>query len=167
MTNKTLMSGQTENFTTTCFSVGKEELLKLSPDGFFYKGERVDDIHDVYNRFNEWLTAAKRNNQLRRPMPESWHWKNTENKMTDEREPIDNIFADVAIERLSQDKKWGGPKHDDKHSARDFVMFIQEKSNIAATKAYYADWDDVRKRLIQVAALAVAAVESLDRKYGE
>ncbi len=34
------------------------EILKLSKEGFFYKGERVDDIHNCYERFNEWLTLA-------------------------------------------------------------------------------------------------------------
>ena len=49
------------NFNTTTFSAGGEELLKLSPEGFYYKGEKVEDVHDVYNRFNDWLTAAEVN----------------------------------------------------------------------------------------------------------
>lgn len=36
------------------------EILKISRDGFFYKGERVDDVHNVYERFNEWLTLAEK-----------------------------------------------------------------------------------------------------------
>ncbi len=35
------------------------ELLRLSKDGFFYKGEKVEDIHNVYERFNEWLTKSE------------------------------------------------------------------------------------------------------------
>jgi len=33
-----------------------EEIIRISKDGFYYKGERVDDIHNVYERFNDWLT---------------------------------------------------------------------------------------------------------------
>ena len=40
------------------FSAGGEELIKLSKDGFFYRGERVDDIHEVYRRFSEWLNKS-------------------------------------------------------------------------------------------------------------
>jgi hypothetical protein len=36
----------------------KEEVLRISKDGFYYKGERVDDIHNIYERFNEWLKLA-------------------------------------------------------------------------------------------------------------
>jgi len=36
------------------------EILKLSKKGFFYKGKRVDDIHNVYKRFNEWLNLAEK-----------------------------------------------------------------------------------------------------------
>jgi len=36
-----------------------EEILKITKDGFYYKGERVDDIHNVYERFNEWMRLAE------------------------------------------------------------------------------------------------------------
>jgi hypothetical protein len=34
------------------------EVIKITKDGFFYRGERVDDIYNVYDRFNEWLSGA-------------------------------------------------------------------------------------------------------------
>ncbi len=34
------------------------EVIKITKDGFFYKGERIDDIYNVYDRFNEWLSSA-------------------------------------------------------------------------------------------------------------
>jgi len=37
------------------------EILKITKDGFYYKGERVDDIHNVYERFNDWLKLAENN----------------------------------------------------------------------------------------------------------
>jgi len=36
------------------------EVLRISKEGFFYKGERVDDIHNVYERFNEWLKLSEK-----------------------------------------------------------------------------------------------------------
>lgn len=34
------------------------EILKISKDGFFYKGEKVEDTHNIYERFNDWLKAT-------------------------------------------------------------------------------------------------------------
>ena len=34
------------------------EVIKITKDGFFFKGERIDDIYNVYDRFNEWLSSA-------------------------------------------------------------------------------------------------------------
>jgi hypothetical protein len=36
------------------------EMLRITKDGFYYKGERVDDIHNVYERFHEWMALAER-----------------------------------------------------------------------------------------------------------
>lgn len=75
-----------------------------------------------------------------------------------------NVYDDVAAERERQDAKWGGPDHDDEHCPSEFVSFIYEKSNHAVDAVFDKSPTEVRRRLIQVAALAVAAVESLDRK---
>jgi hypothetical protein len=36
-----------------------EVILKISKEGFYYRGELVEDIHNVYERFTEWLTKAE------------------------------------------------------------------------------------------------------------
>ena len=36
-----------------------EVILKISKEGFYYRGELVEDIHNVYERFNEWLTKIE------------------------------------------------------------------------------------------------------------
>ena len=36
-----------------------EIVLKISKEGFYYRGELVEDIHNVYERFTEWLTKAE------------------------------------------------------------------------------------------------------------
>jgi hypothetical protein len=37
----------------------EEIVLKISKEGFYYKGELVEDVHNVYERFTEWLTKAE------------------------------------------------------------------------------------------------------------
>jgi len=38
--------------------------LILKKDGFYYMGERIDDIQDAYKRFNEWLDQTKITKQI-------------------------------------------------------------------------------------------------------
>lgn len=49
-----------ENSLTFHLKVNSEltEVIKITKDGFFYRGERIDDIYNVYDRFNEWLSSA-------------------------------------------------------------------------------------------------------------
>lgn len=73
---------------------------------------------------------------------------------------------DVAAERARQDAKWGGPAHDDQHSTAEFVQLIIDYAGWSRVMYGMNSQDRTRRRLIQVAALAVAAVESIDRKTG-
>jgi hypothetical protein len=69
-----------------------------------------------------------------------------------------HILHEVDDERMRQDRQWGGIKHDDKHTPADWVLFIIAHANKAIRH------DNYRERMLKVAALAVAAVESYDRK---
>ena len=72
------------------------------------------------------------------------------------------IFSEIDKERENQDKKWGGNAHDDEHEPFDFSAFIHKhNSRIQVTNT---DYDISRKHLLRVAALAVAGIESIDRK---
>lgn len=73
---------------------------------------------------------------------------------------IPGVLGEVLAERTKQDAQWGGPDHDDDHSPEDFVRFIGAQ----AVKCEYGRGPNVRERLVKIAALAVAAVESLDRQ---
>ena len=73
-------------------------------------------------------------------------------------------MQDLAAERLRQDLKWGGAEHDDKHDVADFCRYIRNYTGWAEQMADMGSEDKARRRLVQVAALAVAAVESMDRK---
>ena len=70
------------------------------------------------------------------------------------------IFGEISAERDYQDKKWGGPAIDDTRSYQDFVNWINEYGNGRGRASNY----DCRTRMIKTAALAVAAIESMDRK---
>ena len=74
------------------------------------------------------------------------------------------VLADISRERARQDGKWGGQAHDDNHSTADFVQLIEDYAGWARTMAGMNSPDKARNRLVQVAALACAAVEVLDRK---
>ena len=36
-------------------------VMKISNGKFYWKDQEIDDIHNVYERFNEWLTKANQN----------------------------------------------------------------------------------------------------------
>lgn len=74
------------------------------------------------------------------------------------------VLADIADERKRQDEKWGGPAHDDQHDTATFVQLIEDYAGWARTMAGMGSLDKARNRLVQVAALAVAAVEAIDRQ---
>lgn len=68
--------------------------------------------------------------------------------------------ADVLRERESQDQKWGGPEHDDTETEENWQKYITEYANAQGrAETYY-----FRTRMVKVAALAIAAIESHDRK---
>ena len=77
------------------------------------------------------------------------------------------ILLEIDAERKSQDWQWGGPRHDDYHSMSDWAHFIQYQLEMAVLDASESgreqNWTMWRYRLIKVAALAAAAIESGDR----
>lgn len=70
------------------------------------------------------------------------------------------IFHDIDTERAVQDAKWGGPEHDDKHVIGDWVGYIRDH----AERAQFGRMSESRRQMVRVAALAVAAIESIDRQ---
>jgi hypothetical protein len=78
-----------------------------------------------------------------------------------------DVLEDVLEERISQDAQWGGPAHDDEHSVFEWYGFIEHQMELLAVEQQGHDVDDIptaRARLVKIAALAVAAIESLDRR---
>jgi len=75
-----------------------------------------------------------------------------------------DILAEVAAERERQDGRWGGAEHDDDMTMDAFAQLIADYAGWARVKAREGAFDEARQRLVQAAALAVAAVECLDRE---
>ena len=66
---------------------------------------------------------------------------------------------EVLDERISQDRKWGEQNH---HPER-WLAILGEEFGEACEAWLRPDPSQYRKELIQVAAVAIAAIESLDR----
>lgn len=80
------------------------------------------------------------------------------------------IYKQIDGRRDKQDTKYGGPEHDDGHVPNDWIALITRYAGEAA--AYPAcsksltQGDEVRfrARMLDVAAIAVAAIEQIDRR---
>lgn len=89
----------------------------------------------------------------------------------------DQIFTAIEEERAAQDRKWGGPKHDDAHSLMDWIVYLREhveksvgppEPGFEASPPHLQESEDFdvpdlalfNKQMVRVAALAVAALES-------
>ena len=73
------------------------------------------------------------------------------------------VIADILKERVRQDKKWGANR-----VLPDFTWnaILTEEVGEAAKEVLEVDVKKLRVELIQVAAVAVAWIESLDRRKG-
>jgi NTP pyrophosphatase (non-canonical NTP hydrolase) len=78
----------------------------------------------------------------------------------------ERLVDELAAERVRQDSKWG----EQNHAPAFYLMILGEEvgeANKAALEAYFlhdpARLEDYRKELVQVAAVAVAMIECLDR----
>lgn len=74
------------------------------------------------------------------------------------------VYSDIKAERVRQDEQWGGPDHDDMHTREDWTWYRQ-KYEVMAWSCLDAHGETARMALIKIAALAVAQLEALDRKY--
>lgn len=75
-----------------------------------------------------------------------------------------NVLEQVFRERIRQDAKWGGAANDDQWNPLDWHEMIADYNAWARRMACMGSFDKARNRYVQIAALAVAAVEALDRK---
>lgn len=77
---------------------------------------------------------------------------------------MNNIINEVLKERVNQDEKWG----EQNHSPLEWLPILAEEFGEVAKEVcecYFSNYnyDNYREELIQVAAVAIAMVECLDR----
>lgn len=72
------------------------------------------------------------------------------------------VLADVEAERRRQEERWGAA-HDDDHTLFDFVAITTEHLGRVVSAP---ELGQAREQFVRVAALAVAAVEAIDRREG-
>ncbi|SAL01622.1 hypothetical protein AWB80_08168 [Caballeronia pedi] len=94
------------------------------------------------------------------------------NRMLDGTPAAPSALADVLAERKRQDEQWGGQDVDDTRRPAHWIAYIAKQVNkadrawIEHHRGEVAELDiaEIRERLVKTAALAVAAIESIDRK---
>lgn len=79
------------------------------------------------------------------------------------------LFDEVHKKREEQDKQHGGPSHDDNHEPWDWGAIILRHAGLGMqeTVGGTVSLDDIlrlRRKMVDVAAIAIAAIESIDRK---
>ena len=74
---------------------------------------------------------------------------------------MDELLKQIREERGKQDNKWGIQNHDPFY----WLSILMEEVGEASKASLQRKRWQYRKELIQVAAVAVAAIEALDRGY--
>ena len=90
----------------------------------------------------------------------AWHKEHATLAPQEQAEP--SIISEVLAERRRQDEQWGGPAHDDLHDAGDWGAYIRHQLKRLVGVNYAESF--ARERFIKIAALGMAAAESLTRK---
>lgn len=73
------------------------------------------------------------------------------------------VVTAILDEREDQDRMWGGPANDNKHTGFDWVALITKQLGEAVESTFHGDAPGFRFAMVRVAALAVAAIESVRR----
>lgn len=72
-----------------------------------------------------------------------------------------DVYEEIRAERVRQNAIWGGPVHDDEHEENDWAEFIEQRTEVLMESPPPAR---TRELFIHIGALAVAAIESMDRR---
>jgi hypothetical protein len=84
--------------------------------------------------------------------------------VADVRDPQEAVLAEIVLERMAQDAEHGGPAADDEHDCNEWLVIALRHLGLAANDEAAVDPGRFRRQMIRVSAVALAAVESFDRK---
>lgn len=73
-----------------------------------------------------------------------------------------DVIAQIEAELSRASQKWGGPSSDDRLDRLTWLRLVDEH-RIRATR-HGTDADEYRHEMVVIAALAIAAIEALDRR---
>lgn len=76
---------------------------------------------------------------------------------------LERVLTEVACERHRQDEKWGGAGHDDGHTIDEWWDILDRLKLELDVAADAGARPQIRHHLKEIAAVAVAAVQSFDR----
>lgn len=128
--------------------------------------EQKPTIPNLFEIIDRLLTGKCTNQQARYWTLE--HHKQATAQIAAEEDPrsvrASKIADQIWAERMAQDEQWGGEQHDDEHNMDDWLRFIRYQEAMAVQASIRADQHEFRDRMIKVAALALAALESIDRQ---
>jgi hypothetical protein len=80
-----------------------------------------------------------------------------------------NVLEEFDNERWRQDREWGGPEHDDQHTAEEWADYIEKQSHrLRKLGELHGGWGEMQPHeveagisaLVKIGALAAAAYES-------
>lgn len=76
------------------------------------------------------------------------------------------LFSEISRERARQDEEWGGSVHDDSHELFEWFYYITKQIRLAKEEPYEMTSGQINfeERMVKVAALAIAAIESSRRQ---
>jgi hypothetical protein len=80
--------------------------------------------------------------------------------------PSNRVIDEVIAERVRQATRWT-PEHDDLHTIYDWCLLIERRTWSLGGNESYPDERGIayaRRQLIEIAAIAVAAIGALDRR---
>ena len=71
-----------------------------------------------------------------------------------------NVLDEIIQERAAQDAQWGGAFHDDSHDLFEWFIYIDKQIRLGRNTSNPIEYES---RMVKIAALAVAAIESSRR----
>jgi hypothetical protein len=148
-------------------SIGEEVRMPLYVDDYVY----VDASHPVWVDANRHIMAVTEHDLYCQEVDAGVI--RDEDLVEDDPSLLDidatpvrrNIFEEIERERQYQDEVHGGPDNDDSQTEANWVKFVMDNATGTGFAACPGKPDKrpFRERMLKVAALAVAAIESHDR----
>lgn len=74
-----------------------------------------------------------------------------------------SVVLEIEAERKRQDYQWGGSGHDDHHTREEWLTYLRRHTEKAARALRDGDLAAHRRYLRNIAALAIADLEAIDR----